>query len=81
MCSCCIYHELVDIGEKKSCFFVRHAYGLPTAPIPCADLTQLCMLDLDAGKGRQVMKCIQLQILQCWLYYATMAEERAGYVL
>ena len=50
------------------------------------------MLDLDAGKGRQVMKSIQQYysfvrtqlfsgVLQCWLYYATMAEQHAGYVL
>ena len=30
---------------------VQHACGLPAAPTP-----------FDAGKGRQVMKCIQLQL-------------------
>ncbi len=45
------------------------------------------MLDLNVGKDRKVMKCIQLAtalsvVLQCYLlYYATMAAERAGYVL
>ena len=71
-------------------FFVQHACGLPTAPTPCAYLTRLRMLDLDAGKGHQVMKSIHLctytalqfsGVLQCWLYYTTMAEERVGYVL
>ena len=55
-------------------FSVQYACGLPTAPtalhMPCADVTRLHMLDLDAGKGRQVMRCIQLQlcmsgVLQC----------------
>ena len=43
-------------------------------------MTQLRMLDLDAGKDRQVMKLIlcELGVLQC---YATIAEECVGYVL
>ena len=69
ICACCNYHGLVDIGGGKNGFCVRRiaeygslalqivhfpfsmpsACGLPTAPL-------LHMLDLDAGKDRQVMK-------------------------
>ena len=39
---------------------------------------RLRMLKLSVGKGRQVMKQLCLRMLQ---YYATVATERAGYVL
>ena len=71
---CCDYHELVGIGEKSGfcvlqigeydstnrAVFVQQACGLLAVPTPCAYLTQLRMLDLNAGKGHQVMKSIQL---------------------
>ena len=71
--------RIAEHGSLAPCanraFSIQHACGLPTAPtalyMPCADVTQLRMLDLDAGtKGHQVMKCIQLQLcmsglLQC----------------
>ena len=41
-------------------------------------LMRLRMLKLSVGKGRQVMKRLCLRVLQ---YYATVATERAGYVL
>ena len=53
-------------------------------------MTRLRMLDRDAGKGGtgQVNTAIalylalyELESFQCWLCYATMAEERAGHVL
>ena len=47
-------------------FSVQHACGLPTTPTPRADVTQLRMLDLDAGKDRQVMKWIQLHLCMSW---------------
>ena len=39
-------------------FSIQHACGLQTTPTPCADVTQLRMLDhaLDAGKDCQIMK-------------------------
>ena len=80
ICACCNYHKLVDTGEKwflyaSNCwtwltsatnraFSIQHACGLPAALTPCADVTQLCMLDLDAGKGRQVFKCMCAAQLQ-----------------
>ena len=39
---------------------------------------RLRMLKLNVGKDRQVMKQLWLRALQ---YYATVATERAGYVL
>ena len=78
ICVCCNYRKLVDIIKKQvSCvlncwtrltsatnhsFSIQHAYDLPTAPTPHTDLTQLRMLDLNVGKGRHIMKCIQLQL-------------------
>ena len=41
-------------------------------------LMRLRMLKLSVGKGRQVMKQLCCGVLQ---YYATVATERAGYVL
>ena len=41
-------------------------------------LIRLRMLKFSVGKGRQVMKQLCCRVLQ---YYATMATERAGYVL
>ena len=41
-------------------------------------LMRLRMLKLSVGKGRQVMKQFCCRVLQ---YYATVATERAGYVL
>ena len=41
-------------------------------------LMQLRMLKLSVGKGRQVMKQFCCGVLQ---HYATVATERAGYVL
>ena len=35
-------------------FSIQHACGYPTAPTPCADVTRLCVLDLDAGKQRRI---------------------------
>ena len=46
-------------------FSVQLACGLPTAPTPHADVTQLRMLDLNTGKDRQVMKWI-LHELECF---------------
>ena len=53
--------ELLNMVANRA-FPVQHACGLPTAPTPRADVAQLRMLDLDAGKDRQVMKRIQLQL-------------------
>ena len=41
-------------------------------------LMRLRMLKLSVGKGRQVIKQLCRRVLQ---YYATVATERAGYVL
>ena len=41
-------------------------------------LMRLRMLKLSVGKGRQVMKQLCCRVLQ---YFATVATERAGYVL
>ena len=41
-------------------------------------LMRLRILKLSVGKGCQVMKQLCLRVLQ---YYATVATERAGYVL
>ena len=67
----------------KSCISIQHTCGLPAAPTPCADVTQLRMLDFNAGKGRQIMKCIHAATAQSGvlLYYTPIAEECAGYVL
>ena len=46
-----------------------HIYSLPTAPTPCAYLTQLHVLYLDAGKGHQVMKNIQLRAVPIILFF------------
>ena len=67
---------------------VHFSFGMPVV-YRLHELTwfDCACVDLDAGKGSQVMKCVQLRIqllsgvLQRWLYYATMAEERAGYGL
>ena len=74
----CNYHELVDIGKKTDfcalqiaehatnrAFSIQHACCLPAAPTPYADVTQLRILDLDAGKGHQVMKCIHSVTVRC----------------
>ena len=42
-------------GATNHAFSSQLACDLPTAPTRCADVTQLRMLDLDAGKDRQVM--------------------------
>ena len=46
-------------------------------------MTRLRMLDHDAGKGRQVLKCIHAATAQSGvlLYYTPIVEECAGYVL
>ena len=55
-------------------------------PLHVLTLIQLRMFDLDAGKGCQIMKCIQVYLCMSWsasmLYYATitMTEERKGYI-
>ena len=41
-------------------------------------LMRLRMLKLSIGKGRQAIKQLYRRVLQ---YYATVATERAGYVL
>ena len=45
-------------------FSMPVVYQLPPTALhmPCADETRLRMLNLNAGKDRQVMKCIQLQL-------------------
>ena len=58
-------------------FSVQHACGLSTTPL-FSMLMRLRMLKLSVGKGRQVMKQLCLRVLQ---YSATVATERAGYVL
>ena len=47
-------------------------------------LIQLHMLELNVCKDRQVIKCMSDAgevFLMLAIYYATMAEEHAGYVL
>ena len=69
--ACCNYNELVDIGEKlvcvrfewlnmahwhyKSCIFGSACLWFTDRTHSMCDVTLLRMLDLNVGKGRQVM--------------------------
>ena len=56
-------------------WFINHTHLLACIIVL---LMQLRMLKLCVGKGHQVMKLLCIRVLQ---YYATVATERAGYVL
>ena len=69
---------------------VHFPFSMPAVnrphPLHVLTLTRLRMLDRDAGKGgtgqvNTATALYELESFQCWLCYATMAEERAGYVL
>ena len=85
ICACCNYNESVDFGEKlvsvrfellnmapwhyKSCIFRSACLWFTNRTHSICDVSRLRMLNLNVGKGRQVMKCIPLsRMLQ--LYYS-----------
>ena len=86
-----VHFKLLNIAATNCAFSIQRDCDLLFAPTPCADVTRLCMLDIDAGKGRQVIKCIHAAQLQnnsgpeCFASLLatlhTMAEEHAAYVL
>ena len=69
------------IREVPNLAILTNVLDPPLAPTPCADVTRLRMLDLDAGKGRQIMKCSEWSASMLHYKY-TLAEdlerERAG---
>ena len=89
---CCKHNQSVDIGEKLVCaqkgllvlqivhflFSMRVVYRPHPLFLHNSMLIRLRMLKLRVGKDCHVMKQLCLRVLQ---YYATVATERAGYVL
>ena len=75
ICVCSNYNKSIDIGEKlvsvrfkwlnmahwhyKLCIFRSACLWFTDCPHSMCDVTRLRMFDLNVGKGRQVMKCIQ----------------------
>ena len=72
-----IFQQGLYTSTTNRAFSVQNACGLSATPTLLV-LMRLRMLKLSAGKGRQAIKQLYRRVLQ---YYATVATERAGYVL
>ena len=81
----CVRFEWLNMAHwcYKSCIFRSACLWFTDRTHCMCDATRLRMLDLNVGKGRQVMKCIQqASILAIYTsLQSLMAAERAGYVL